>query len=841
MATNPNKQRIQREVEQTERLIKAQLTDLKDIARELITIVTRTNGMKKNVLSTNVQISKLEKFVKTINSEFHKTTEEIFTTARYTDNILQKQSKLKELLLQHLKVSKNIKNIGIETIQDLNEKEREYDIRKQGVGRRQQQRLTTEFNNLKKQFNAQQKHKAKLLAIEKQASMVSHDIMKEQEIAIRNAAKYNVLKNTANKLGGVFLEKMRDSDISRALGIGSYMRNLDDIEEVSAAIFLGILRKGYEYFNKYDTSAFNLRKSLGLLRGSFDGLQRNMKEITISIADFGAGFEDVQKTITSISNTFVSWLAMDKELVKDITLFSLQLGLASDESSAFLKSISSITRSTASANKYAIGFAMQMANAAGVPLSVLMKDVASASDDIRIFTGKSATTLIKMAAEARQLGTNLQNTALTSKKLLDFQSSIADEMEASILLGRDINFQRARELAYRKDLIGANKEILSIAKQLNFDSMDPFQAEAFAKASGKTLQELQDMLMADKQISELRSSRNPEIMKEVELYDKLKKMKEEETKFSGENALDQIRQQNNQTRLNQLQSQFNKLLMDLSGPVMDIVDPFLKLATQILPPVAKILAAVVGFMTGRGVLLFFGMIGRMSTIFGSFISSISFLGKFGGFLGGAFKILGRFLGPIGLLFTIGSAIVGVFSELKNKWAEITQLWSDGKFFSAILTGLQAVGVGIIKGILGPFKTAFDWISEKFCGHSPSEIGLGILKGIVSVGPLILQALLNPFTTGFGMISKIFKSTEGLPANIKLPETSVNVNQGNKSTSTNSSTDINLIVESNNRVAKKLDVLIDLLQAGNIGISIDGTKLNAALAKSQRERGAFGAI
>jgi hypothetical protein len=36
---------------------------------------------------------------------------------------------------------------------------------------------------------------------------------------------------------------------------------------------------------------------------------------------------------------------------------------------------------------------------------------------------------------------------------------------------------------------------------MNFDAMDPFQAESFAKASGKTVAELQDMIQSRKRNS----------------------------------------------------------------------------------------------------------------------------------------------------------------------------------------------------------------------------------------------------------------------------------------------------------------------------------------------------
>ncbi len=131
------------------------------------------------------------------------------------------------------------------------------------------------------------------------------------------------------------------------------------------------------------------------------------------------------------------------------------------ESAKFLKSISSISRGTAASQKGMIGFTKAMANAAGVPLPEIMKEIADATDDVRIYTGSSVVNLIKGTVEARQMGTTFQKMADTAKKLLDFNASITDEIEASVLLGTNITFQRARELAYRKDILGANRREIS--------------------------------------------------------------------------------------------------------------------------------------------------------------------------------------------------------------------------------------------------------------------------------------------------------------------------------------------------------------------------------------------
>ena len=78
---------------------------------------------------------------------------------------------------------------------------------------------------------------------------------------------------------------------------------------------------------------------------------------------------------------------------------------------------------------------------------------------------------------SKKNGNKFESADEKPSKLLNFTQSVKDEMEASVLVGKSINLQKTRELAYHRDIMGLNKEILNIAKQTNFENLDPFQQE----------------------------------------------------------------------------------------------------------------------------------------------------------------------------------------------------------------------------------------------------------------------------------------------------------------------------------------------------------------------------
>ena len=72
-----------------------------------------------------------------------------------------------------------------------------------------------------------------------------------------------------------------------------------------------------------------------------------------------------------------------------------------------------------------------------------------------MFSEDGGDNLAKAAVQARALGLSLDTTSKIAEGLLDFEQSITKEVEASVLIGRQLNFQKARELALNNDIEGA--------------------------------------------------------------------------------------------------------------------------------------------------------------------------------------------------------------------------------------------------------------------------------------------------------------------------------------------------------------------------------------------------
>jgi hypothetical protein len=89
------------------------------------------------------------------------------------------------------------------------------------------------------------------------------------------------------------------------------------------------------------------------------------------------------------------------------------------------------------------------------------------------------------AKQAAQMGLSLDATSSVAESLLDWETSIAAEQEASMILGRSINLDKARQLAYSGDLAEMMTEVKNQAGgEAEFAKMSVVQRQALGDAIG---------------------------------------------------------------------------------------------------------------------------------------------------------------------------------------------------------------------------------------------------------------------------------------------------------------------------------------------------------------------
>jgi len=143
--------------------------------------------------------------------------------------------------------------------------------------------------------------------------------------------------------------------------------------------------------------------------------------------------------------------------------------------------------------------AFNRSNRAAVSQGVVLRDVANVSEDILVSFKNQTGALAEAAAAARKLGLDLSTIDKIADSLLDFESSISNELEAQLLTGRELNLDKAREFALTNNLKGLSDELLKNSIDINeFGSMTRIAQDGLAKALGLQRHELAKIALQQK-------------------------------------------------------------------------------------------------------------------------------------------------------------------------------------------------------------------------------------------------------------------------------------------------------------------------------------------------------
>jgi len=167
------------------------------------------------------------------------------------------------------------------------------------------------------------------------------------------------------------------------------------------------------------------------------------------------------------------------------------LGVSQESSATLFMSLQKVGGASEEGAMAQMASLKALGEANNIPIGKLFDDMASSSEEIAAFGGTNLTNMKRAAVEARRMGVNLGTTMKIADSLLDFESSITNEMEASMLIGKQLNFNNARRLALEGDVAGAARDVVKqIGGQAEFNKLNVIQRRKLAESIGVSVDEL---------------------------------------------------------------------------------------------------------------------------------------------------------------------------------------------------------------------------------------------------------------------------------------------------------------------------------------------------------------
>ena len=337
------------------------------------------------------------------------------------------------------------------------------------------------------------------------------------EIAEQDFGKLNEAANdfaTTLSEGGQNLEKSVKRSKQLSDGFDSIRDTLGGINLKETFTFAGALAAITSFLGK----ALEVRQSLGTSAVESARLAGNMTAASLAAKAVGGSSQEAEAAVTSLVDEFGSMSVVTAGVSTQLGLITGQFGLSGANAGKLLKSMQSINGASIETNLNLISSTGELARAEGVAPAQVLNDIAENTELFAQFAKDGGQNIAQAAIEARKLGLNLGTVAGIAESLLDFESSIEREMEASMLLGKQMSLDKARELALTGDLAGLAEEVKNqVGSQAEFEAMNVVQRQALAQAIGVSVADLGKIVAGEKTSAEVAEQRAAQQMKMLDV------------------------------------------------------------------------------------------------------------------------------------------------------------------------------------------------------------------------------------------------------------------------------------------------------------------------------------
>ena len=274
------------------------------------------------------------------------------------------------------------------------------------------------------------------------------------------------------------------------------------------------------------------------------------------------------------------------DLTKEFTSLTGKIGISEESAGGLAKLTVAMGKNARTVTTEALGTAQALQSQAGIQLDnkQILDEVGKVSGQLLAnFKGNPAA-IAAAVTQTKLLGTTLEQTKKQSESLLDFQSSIENELKAELITGQQLNLERARALALSGDQAGVAKELANQNMNFSkFSQMNVLAQKDFASALGLTADELTDQLLKQQYLG---------------------KSRKEVAALAGEEVAQRLEALTAQDKFNnaveKLQDIFVSLIdgpigqfLNLLGDILGVIGKIGEAISKAIPaPILKILAGV---------------------------------------------------------------------------------------------------------------------------------------------------------------------------------------------------------------------------------------------------------
>jgi hypothetical protein len=351
-----------------------------------------------------------------------------------------------------------------------------------------------------------------------------------------------------------------------------------------------------------DKGAGEFAKNMNISYSEALATREEMAYIATSSGDAALSSQKLMQSQMEIGKALGTNALLNESDLKTMTKLVNQSGLQYDELMGIQK-LSLVNGKTLEQNsKEILGGAKAYAsrNKIVVNEKEVLKEVNKSSKSLQLSLGQNTKAIAESVIKAKQFGLTLEEAEKISSSLLDFESSIENELSAELLTGKNLNFEKARQLSLEGDIAGAASEVASqMGSAADFGKMNVIQQEAIAKSIGMSREDLAKSLIEKEALAKIGAQDAEEARKKYDALVQQFGVEEAQKKLGDETLANQFEQQSNTEKFAQAVEKIKDIFVTIvDGPLGAMLEGLSTLLSS-STAIYSITGAIAGLYAGK--------------------------------------------------------------------------------------------------------------------------------------------------------------------------------------------------------------------------------------------------
>jgi hypothetical protein len=314
---------------------------------------------------------------------------------------------------------------------------------------------------------------------------IQRQVLYQVDAQLRTLQRLNEEYQKQNNLFTLLGSKLKDfgKSIKEFLSVASIFKMLID----------GALR-----FNKISV---DIGKNLGYGASNANRMTNEMVRMARSSGNMNVTLANAAEAMNQLNEATGYVTEYSRDALETQIMLTKQFGLTAEEAANIYKFSVLTGKSSSQVDKAMTRAFVATRNSlkVGVPFKATIAEASKVSGELAASLKNNPEQIVKAVVQAKAFGTTLEKVKQQGDALLDFETSLENELKAELLTGEQLNLERARAAALAGDQVALAQELNSQGMTLaKFEKMNVLARRAYAQALGLSSDELADQLTKQK-------------------------------------------------------------------------------------------------------------------------------------------------------------------------------------------------------------------------------------------------------------------------------------------------------------------------------------------------------